>query len=491
MSEPSVLIIGGGVAGLSAACHARLNGFGAHIVEHNLELGGVCAAWSREPYVIDGCLRWLMGAAPGGMFRRIYEELGIVPEVELRTIETFARVEDPQANWSFEFNRDVDRMQRELGALGPEDLHEIAHLRTAIDHVAELQLPIDAPELTSLRERVASLWGMRHLAGSVVHFRGDVGTWLHERIRSPRLRAVFESIADPRMPAMFLPMLLGSLVRGQLAQPTGGTLAFRDALIRRFRELGGQATTHTTVDEILVAHDRAIGVRLGDGTIVHADAIISTASLPETAMRLLGGRYVDDATRHRIDDWATFDPVAIVSFGVAEDFPEITAPLAVRLREPLLVGDAPLHTLSIQVFRGPPFAPAGHAVVQSILPTRYAWWAEQGSRYGDAKTALADRVRARMEQRLPGLSAAVKMVDVVTPLTFWRHARSWRGAYEGFVPTPETFSTHVPKQLPGLANLWLAGQWVEPGGGLPPSLLSGRQAIQLLCHDRGIAFVPD
>ncbi|MBL8948505.1 MAG: hypothetical protein JNK45_35365 [Myxococcales bacterium] len=92
---------------------------------------------------------------------------------------------------------------------------------------------------------------------------------------------------------------------------------------------------------------------------------------------------------------------------------------------------------------------------------------------------------------MPGIESAVRMTDVVTPLTFWRHARSWRGAFEGFLPTPETFMTHVPKQLPGLGGLWLAGQWVEPGGGIPPALLSGRQVVQLVCRDRGQAFVVD
>ncbi|HEY5375632.1 MAG TPA: NAD(P)-binding protein, partial [Polyangiaceae bacterium] len=82
MTEPHVVIIGGGLAGLSAGCYARANGFRSTIVEHNLALGGVCTAWSRGTYTIDGCIHWLTG----GPFQQIYEELGIVPRVPLRTI---------------------------------------------------------------------------------------------------------------------------------------------------------------------------------------------------------------------------------------------------------------------------------------------------------------------------------------------------------------------------------------------------------------------
>jgi hypothetical protein len=46
----------------------------------------------------------------------------------------------------------------------------------------------------------------------------------------------------------------------------------------------------------------------------------------------------------------------------------------------------------------------------------------------------------------------------------------------------------VPKHVHGVAGLYVAGRWVEVGGGVPPALWSGRQAVQLLAHDLRIAF---
>ena len=68
MSDRHVLIIGGGLAGLSTGCYVRACGFGTTIVEHSLVLGGVCTAWARGPYTIDGCIQWLTG----GAFDRLY-----------------------------------------------------------------------------------------------------------------------------------------------------------------------------------------------------------------------------------------------------------------------------------------------------------------------------------------------------------------------------------------------------------------------------------
>jgi phytoene dehydrogenase-like protein len=45
------------------------------------------------------------------------------------------------------------------------------------------------------------------------------------------------------------------------------------------------------------------------------------------------------------------------------------------------------------------------------------------------------------------------------------------------------------KTLPGLRNFYMAGQWVEAGGGVPTAAMSGRSAIQLICAHDGQPFV--
>jgi phytoene dehydrogenase-like protein len=64
----------------------------------------------------------------------------------------------------------------------------------------------------------------------------------------------------------------------------------------------------------------------------------------------------------------------------------------------------------------------------------------------------------------------------------------WRGAFEGWLPTKRTYGVRLPRTVPGVRGLYLAGQWVEPGGGFPISLMSGRHAIQVLCEDLGRPF---
>jgi phytoene dehydrogenase-like protein len=145
----------------------------------------------------------------------------------------------------------------------------------------------------------------------------------------------------------------------------------------------------------------------------------------------------------------------------------------------------------MRIFNDAPWvAPEGHTVVQSIVETDYDWWASLDSDgYAREKEAAIDAVVERMTHRLPTIEGKVKMRDISTPLTFWRWARSWRGAFEGYLPTPETFFDHVPKRIPGIEGLYRAGQWVAPGGGVPPALLSGRQVLEIICKDLDVGFV--
>ena len=52
MSEESIVIVGVGMAGLSAGCYARMNGYKATILETNSIPGGLSTAWPREGYYL-------------------------------------------------------------------------------------------------------------------------------------------------------------------------------------------------------------------------------------------------------------------------------------------------------------------------------------------------------------------------------------------------------------------------------------------------------
>jgi phytoene dehydrogenase-like protein len=484
--QQHIVIVGGGLAGLAAGCYARASGFRTTIVEHNIALGGVCTAWQRGSYTIDGCIHWLTG----GPFEALYRELGIVPKVPLRTLELFASYRNIEHGAEIAITRDLEQLARELGELSRDDAAEVDRLVRAAVAFADMEPPLDdPPELAHLKDALARVWDLRSQIGALVHYRKPTGIWVREHLKSELLRRFFLALVPAESPMLFVLFILGYLAKGYLSRPVGGTARFRDALIASYQHLGGEARLHATVDEILVEGDRAQGVRLADGTIIPADLVVSTASTPETVLRLLAGRYGASDLHRRLEQWKLFDPIVLVSFGVATDLRGVPPTLVIDDGAPFEIGGFPNERLYLRIYNDDPsFAPPGHTVVQAMLTSSYDWWATRGTAYSLAKDSIAEEVLARLEVHLPHVSANVRIVDVATPLTYWNMARAWRGAYEGWLPRSESFFGHLKKKLPGLDGLYLAGQWVEPGGGVPTAVMSGRHVVQLLCADLDRAF---
>jgi phytoene dehydrogenase-like protein len=191
-----------------------------------------------------------------------------------------------------------------------------------------------------------------------------------------------------------------------------------------------------------------------------------------------------------MDQWPMFQPVVLASFGVAQSFDDQPSTLLVDGIDPLDLGGFRNEFLYLRIYNeDPAFAPPGHTVVQTMLSTEYEWWATRGTHYQREKDRAADQVLACVDRYLPGVKAHAEIIDLATPLTFWRNARAWRGAFEGWLPTSNAFK-HVPKALPGLEHFYMAGQWVEPGGGVPVAVMSGRHVVELICAALDHAFTP-
>jgi phytoene desaturase len=65
MKKRKVLIIGGGIAGLSAGSYLVRNGYDTEIFEAHTRPGGVCTSWKRGDYIFDYCIHWLVGTSSG------------------------------------------------------------------------------------------------------------------------------------------------------------------------------------------------------------------------------------------------------------------------------------------------------------------------------------------------------------------------------------------------------------------------------------------
>jgi len=496
MTEKSVIIIGAGLAGLSAGCYAQMNGYRSRIYEHHSVPGGVAACWQRQDYLIDGGIHFLMAHKPGNAVYEMYRALGIMREGHFPDMTVYGRFIDEASGRSVTITSDLDRLAHDLRAISPADARIIDELIAGGRAMQGADMGTmgmsKPPELAGPLDSLRQMWGMRRYFR---YFTGKYNKTVREyarEARDPWLGYLVENLFLPEVPVWFLFMLLGLVADEQMGFLANGSLDFARSIERRYLELGGEVTYRATVEQILVEHDRAVGVRLTDGTEHRADAVVSAADGRSTIFELLGGRYVDEKTRERYKTWRRIRPTVVISYGMAREFPGEPWLSGIRLAHPFAVGNQAIDAFMVRIFNySDRFAPPGKTVIQTTFETEWDYWYglyQDRPRYKAEKDRVADEVLQRLEVHWPGISAQEEVTDVATPYTTWRYTRNDQGAYMGWLPTPTTIMTTIPRTLPGLASFYMAGQWVMPGGGVPPCLYSGQHVVQILCRRDGKPF---
>ena len=137
-----IIIIGAGVAGLSTGCYGQMNGYRTEIFEMHDKPGGLCTAWQRRDYTIDGCIHWLVGTRPDSAFRRLWDELGALEGTEIINHEEFTRAEAPDGK-ALILYADADRLEQHLKELAPEDAGLIEEFTTAIRAFSLIEPQLD------------------------------------------------------------------------------------------------------------------------------------------------------------------------------------------------------------------------------------------------------------------------------------------------------------------------------------------------------------
>jgi phytoene desaturase len=494
--QKSIIIIGAGLAGLSAGCYAQINGFNSHIFEHHSVPGGVAAAWKRQDYLIDDGIHFIMGHKPGTALNQLFADLGVSDPTLYVDMLTYGRFIHEPAGIDLVVGADLDKLAAELKTLAPEDSRAIDEVfkgaRAMQGHDLSTVGMSSPPELTSSINQLKDLWQMRSImkyfsgrsSHSVIDYVKD--------LKTPWLKDFFCSLFLPESPVWFIMMILALAADKQCAFLTRGCLDFIQAIEKRYKELGGEATYRATVDKILVEKDRAVGVRLADGREYRTDYVISAGDSYSTIFDMLEGHYVNSKIKKRHECREVSRPFLTVSYGVKREFPSENPFTTVVLDKPVIVANENVSSFFIRILNySDRFAPAGRTLLQTEIETSFDFWntlqSQDRAAYDREKQRVAREFMSIVERYYPGLSSQVEVVDVATPYTTWRYTRNRNGAWGGWLMTADNIMEQIERRLPGLKNFYMAGQWVMSGG-VTPSLYSGRHAIQLACHDEKKAF---
>jgi phytoene dehydrogenase-like protein len=134
-------------------------------------------------------------------------------------------------------------------------------------------------------------------------------------------------------------------------------------------------------------------------------------------------------------------------------------------------------------------APEGKSVIVMRFESPWELWKDiDPLEYKNEKEQIEKEAKLILEKHYPGICAFIEVCDVATPVTDVNYTGVWQGSYEGFLPSSKNLMDNLKPTLPGLKNFYMAGQWLSPGGGLPPAGQTGKWAVQYICREEKTRF---
>lgn len=493
-----VVIIGGGISGLTAGIYARRSGLECEIYEQHSVVGGECTSWKRKGFHIDNCVHWLTGTNPNTEMYKVWCETKVLGEdVEIIQNDSFLHVESENGE-SIDIWQDVERIRRDLLKLSPEDKDAIEEFIENIKTYSLMDMPALKPvDMYSIPE----LWRLLKKLRPIGKIHGKLS-----KISLPEYASRFKHPLIKKMILSYMPhtyniaswfFVLGTFCSGNGALPRGGSQGMINRMEKYFLELGGKIFTNKKAEKLDIENKIATHVRFTDGTSATGDYIICCCDVSVVFNKLLGQEHIDDFFKHRYIDklkhpiYSTFNTYIAV-----DDTCDFLSDTTWFNCEPYKVMGKEQDYILVKNFASEPsFSPKGKNILQTLLvqyEDDYERWSTfyevNREAYKAEKKKIAKAIVTALEKKYPQLKDKMTVIETVTPYSFYRFCGAYKGAYMSFILTPFAKKKTHKGRLRKIKNLYLAGQWLQPPGGLPNAGATGRFVIQRICKQEKIDF---
>ncbi|MFP4368568.1 MAG: phytoene desaturase family protein [Candidatus Kapaibacterium sp.] len=494
-----ILIIGGGIAGLTAGIFARKNGFKSIILEKHHTTGGECTGWDRQGYHIDGCIHWLVGTMEGTPIRRLWEKAGALENVEIYHPESFLAHEHQGV--TVHFYRDLERLRTSWLEISPEDKNSIEQLCADIKILQSFSFPVGKPmDMMNILEKIKYMISMKDIGPIVqkyskISVRDFAGSFSHPALRE----ALSSFMPDDGYSALSVVFPLGTFTGDQSSIPYGGSKALAMRMADKFISLGGRVETSCEASGLEIHKKTVKRVFTKNGKDFDADYVIAACDAKVLYDHLLKGQFNDPKFQIRYNNPKDYPLASNIYIGAGyagtmDDIPR-TLRFPVESIGVKQNGKQISHLQMTHYGYEKDFAPKGHTsitfAINQFQPELDDWDVlyEDKEAYKLEKARIGEAVIAAAESRFPQMKGKIKLLDVATPKTYERYCNAYRGAFMGFWPTLRGKSLSHTGRIKGLKNIFLSGQWLQPPGGLPIALITGKDTIMRLCKRERIKFI--
>ncbi|MBS1788789.1 MAG: phytoene desaturase [Acidobacteria bacterium] len=501
MNNNEVIIIGGGLGGLSAAIHLRLAGFAVALYEANERVGGRANLIERDGFRFDtgpSLLNypWVfeqLFAIAGRNFHEYVQLLPVEPSVGFQWPDGTRFTLSSNLPDLLEACEGVEPGVRPSVLAFLRDA-EIKY-RTAFDKLVNRNA--DNP-LTWLS--ACSLNELRHLS-----VWRSLDSELRRFFRSRYLREAFGAYgmylggSPYDLPGLFSILPYGELAYG-LWLPKGGIYSLVSGIERLAGELGVRIRTGQRVQRILTASGKAKGIELSDGTQHKASLVVSNVDVPTTNSELIASGELPERTIRKTLQTKMTPGVMTFYWGIRgkvenlghhtiflpQDFQASFTDLFKTKRIPR---DLPFY-VSVPSATDADLAPTGDTAMFVLVPTPLLSELD-GIDWQFTTREIKARVLARLQQH--GIEIAPERIaieEAYTPADWRQRFGLFDGSAFGAAHTLFQVGPFRSRNYSeDIEGLFYTGASTTPGTGMPMVVLGGKLTADRILAQCGLQTV--
>jgi phytoene dehydrogenase-like protein len=424
--ECEVIVIGGGIGGLTVAALLAARGVDVALFERQSHLGGCVAKVEHHRISFDPTFGLFSGWEPDGVWARVFEALpGQTPRVRKVTQNFVVRLPD---GVDIPVGADREALQYNVAEAFPDCADKaVQFMHNILDSSADL----DSLESTSASFRA--------------FIDAQLSFFAQRRLEAAEPSRVIETLR---------------LATRDMSDIDGGAHSLAEHLASSFKHSGGNLRLNSPVLRLAYDHNgRPDGIDLLSGERVTATrAIVSNLTVWDTYGKLVGLRHTPatiSAQLKRVTGWGVYQVFMLIQEDIVAELPAARLLLAFATEDSfapaphLMLNIAPDHSLTqraatLTAFTSPEDWFAFHQDVT---------WHEEKDR------AALEEIWSRLHRAAPEIAANAEVLETATPQTLYESVRRKMGMVGSPDPVPAGYSSCFD-------NLFLVGDTVSPHIGL-------------------------
>lgn len=489
----NTIIIGGGLAGLTAG--ATLSKFGKKVLllEQHHKPGGCATTFKRGDFVIEVGLHEMSGVVENGTIPQIFKMLEVDQNIELLKVPEFYAAFSSRGK--FVFPHGYDAATKALIDKYPEDAKGIKRFMKVLAGIR--REGTNQPRSPLVKKLIYPLMPLIY-PNIVEATRHTVGSWLDKYITNEN--AKIDLVAhivywgdDPYTLSMYYYGLpFSGFIENGGHFIKGGSQELSNHLATYIEKHGGTVLLGKKAEKIITENGRVTGVSFCDSfneqldvVTISCDNVVANCAIP-TVPHLLDEPFAS-SLKEKIGNKVNSCSLLCLYLGFSKDLEAF----GVKHYSNVIEGedvrslkDVKRNHLGDWSKRRFIFVDYGKVDAQLAPPGKSEgvictvdniedWEGLAEDDYKAKKEEVAQILLERLDKQFPGIRDSIEYYEVSTSKTIQRYTSNPTGSVYGYAQTKEQTGNNRFRNNFLIPNLYFASAWAFPGGGFEGSIMGG------------------